>query len=527
MSPSLASSIVAAVLDAVSVTGTAARAINLQILDLLDNSPRPLVYTVLAFLCLLPVLDLCAAAAWKYREGTVPAMEDNVIPQAVAAAGQEILPFPTKAGGTEQRTLTGKKLDELKDMCRDYGLFVSGNKSVLLDRLRVFSKKFCDDPTSCDPTHVRRRAHKGPRDGPKKSQPKQSAARRAAVIDTERVTERSKDTRTTDEIEDLLSWADRTRARLPYKPAQKNSPVPSAFQVASPPDRSLHDRMQELENRIAAITTLGAPGVGQWTSDASAVFTPAEYVVYDHTFESLHNFSDINLSFNPPGAAAWSPLSISDNLHITGSSTHPTAPSQSVNATVPTAPSCSSNASPTTASKASRSIHLGDGTAVTINDVSRITVPATSFAANIERLNQMWDDTSTHWKNDSVITIDNHAIALIYWPQIFKKTGLWSAHKSNWTEWKFLVERYRQGTPDEFWSTFRSDGGGKMSYTAICAALRKERKGGDKELAAKAREEYGDEFKVKFSYWDSKTNTQKVMSKASSIAKEYKRLKGL
>ena len=66
-----------------------------------------------------------------------------------------------------------------------------------------------------------------------------------------------------------------------------------------------------------------------------------------------------------------------------------------------------------------------------------------------------------------------------------------------------------------------------MSYTAICTALRKERKGEDAELAAKARQEYGDEFEIKFSYRDTKTGTRKVMSKASSIAKEYKRLKGL
>jgi hypothetical protein len=68
--------------------------------------------------------------------------------------------------------------------------------------------------------------------------------------------------------------------------------------------------------------------------------------------------------------------------------------------------------------------------------MKQIAVPATSFAENIERLNQMWDDTSAYWKNDSVVTIGNHSIALIYWPEIFKKTGLWSAHKSNWTEWK-------------------------------------------------------------------------------------------
>ncbi|KAF8214116.1 hypothetical protein K438DRAFT_997177 [Mycena galopus ATCC 62051] len=99
---------------------------------------------------------------------------------------------------------TGKKLDKLKDMCRNYRLFVSGNKFVLLDRLREFSKKFCDDPTSCDSSHVKQKAHKGPRNGPKKSPPKWLTARRAAVINTERITEQSKDTRT--EIKDLLTW---------------------------------------------------------------------------------------------------------------------------------------------------------------------------------------------------------------------------------------------------------------------------------------------------------------------------------
>ncbi|KAF8199330.1 hypothetical protein K438DRAFT_1516533, partial [Mycena galopus ATCC 62051] len=161
------------------------------------------------------------------------------------------------------------------------------------------------------------------------------------------------------------------------------------------------------------------------------------------------------------------------------------------------------------------SVQLGDGTVILIDNVSRVAVPATSFAENIERLNQMWDDTSLHWKNDSVVMINNHSIALVYWPE------------SNWTEWKFLVERYRQGTPDEFWSAFKSKDGSPMSYTAICAALRNERKNTDKELADQARKEYGEEFESQFSYRSSKTNARVVMTKNSSIAKEYKRLKGL
>ncbi|KAJ7210193.1 hypothetical protein C8J57DRAFT_1098284 [Mycena rebaudengoi] len=139
----------------------------------------------------------------------------------------------------------------------------------------------------------------------------------------------------------------------------------------------------------------------------------------------------------------------------------------------------------------------------------------------------MWDDRSSHWKNDSVVKIGERPIALMYWPKIFKGSGLWSAHKSNWTEWKFIVERYRQGTPDEFWTSFRLNGSGKMSYTAICASLRETRKAADEELAIRAKEEYGDEFKVKFSYRCSRKNQLVVMSKPSAIAKEYRRLQSL
>jgi hypothetical protein len=83
------------------------------------------------------------------------------------------------------------------------------------------------------------------------------------------------------------------------------------------------------------------------------------------------------------------------------------------------------------------------------------------------------------------------------------------------------------GTPDEFWTEFRSQDGGKMSDTAICGQLRHNRKNSDDELAERARLEYGDNFVVKFSYRCSKTNSRKVMTKPSAIAKEYKRLSTL
>ncbi|KAJ7236080.1 hypothetical protein B0H12DRAFT_1191114 [Mycena haematopus] len=139
----------------------------------------------------------------------------------------------------------------------------------------------------------------------------------------------------------------------------------------------------------------------------------------------------------------------------------------------------------------------------------------------------MWDDTSPHWKDDSVVKINTHSIALVYWPEIFKKTGLWSAHKSSWSEWKFVVERYRQGTPEEFWTTFTGPNGRKMSYTAICARLRDDRKDADTKLADKARQEFGEEFEAKFRYRCSKTNTMKVMTSTNKIAKHYRQLRDL
>jgi hypothetical protein len=145
-----------------------------------------------------------------------------------------------------------------------------------------------------------------------------------------------------------------------------------------------------------------------------------------------------------PSNVAWSQTSDYNNLHIgptlNGSSSSPIFPSdppQVVNSITPTPGSCvPSSQTSITPKAASRSVKLGDGTVVVVDDVKQVAVPATSFAENIERLNQMWDDTSAYWKNDSVVMIDNQSVALIYWPEIFKKTGLWSAHKSSWTEWK-------------------------------------------------------------------------------------------
>ena len=65
-----------------------------------------------------------------------------------------------------------------------------------------------------------------------------------------------------------------------------------------------------------------------------------------------------------------------------------------------------------------------------------------------------------------------------------------------------------------------------MSYTAVCRALRADRKKEDAALAERARKEYGDDFKYKFQYRSSKHGDHRAMTKDSAIAKEYRRLHG-
>ncbi|KAJ7300790.1 hypothetical protein DFH08DRAFT_828130 [Mycena albidolilacea] len=182
-----------------TAVSVAARLVELCFADLVDRHPPSTLKTLLVLAWLVPPV-LCTAAAWAClkRAGLAESPMANSLQisssQVAAAAERDMLIFPAKEGGK------GKTKAQLKDMC-----------------LQTLSEKFCNDPASC---------HKGPRNGPKKTQPKQLANRRAAIIDTERVTERSKDTRTADEVQDLLRWADRTVARLPYKAPESDVMLP-------------------------------------------------------------------------------------------------------------------------------------------------------------------------------------------------------------------------------------------------------------------------------------------------------------
>ena len=89
-----------------------------------------------------------------------------------------------------------------------------------------------------------------------------------------------------------------------------------------------------------------------------------------------------------------------------------------------------------------------------------------------------------------------------------------------------LVQCFRRGSPQEFWSEFTTPAGKPLSYTAIVRQLQEQHEAADLILAEKARQEYGNRFNDVFSY-RGRGSEQVVMSKTSDIAKHYRRLHDL
>jgi hypothetical protein len=100
--------IVATGLAAVSV---AARLIKLCFAELVDRHPPSIIETLVVLACLLLPLVLSAAAAWAclkcagLAESPMANLSQISSSQVATAAEQDTLIFPTKEGGSEERSL--------------------------------------------------------------------------------------------------------------------------------------------------------------------------------------------------------------------------------------------------------------------------------------------------------------------------------------------------------------------------------------------------------------------------------------
>jgi hypothetical protein len=87
---------------------------------------------------------------------------------------------------------------------------------------------------------------------------------------------------------------------------------------------------------------------------------------------------------------------------------------------------------------------------------------------------------------------------------------------------KVLIERYRRGTPEEFWRTF-STNGNRWNYKAVLKHLADERALHNNFDAAAARREYGSDFNRVFAY--NRNGVQCIKTKDSDISKQYRALR--
>jgi hypothetical protein len=97
------------------------------------------------------------------------------------------------------------------------------------------------------------------------------------------------------------------------------------------------------------------------------------------------------------------------------------------------------------------------------------------------------------------------------------------------TCWLFLsvpqdiIQRYRQGSPEQFWAEF-SENGEHMKFTSIVQKLREMRKSVCHDIEQQAREAYGPEFSTHFTY--RRGGKEYVLTRPSAIAKRYQELAG-
>ena len=83
-----------------------------------------------------------------------------------------------------------------------------------------------------------------------------------------------------------------------------------------------------------------------------------------------------------------------------------------------------------------------------------------------------------------------------------------------------VVERYREGTKEEFWAEFQDTKGRYLSFTAIVSRLKGERVEENEHVAKRARLEYGDAFASIFSY--RKGSCHITMTDPTRIANKYR-----
>ncbi|KAG5633956.1 hypothetical protein H0H81_004196 [Sphagnurus paluster] len=437
-------------------------------------------------------------------------------------AAPTVFPFPATTDGSRigYRSFEGVLKPTLQGWCQEFGLIKSGKVDDLKSRLLEFSQLGPEGWAEWRKPGARR-SHRGLQPGARKAPVKQSLKRRLDIFAggfsdaPEPQPTPVADHRSKDERDDLVPWARRITAQFPYEPRDLRR---KALQVTVPtatsgtvPGPDLHYK-QEISQLTTSVSHLSKALV-----DVTANFSSSRDLqkeISDVVLPPLHlgqviTDTTVSLHTQVPAAPAVFPFTFRcDNRSISP------AP---ISQLLPTSTALVLKSKDMADTLSCRTLRLGNGTLISFTERDVPDPPAVSFATNIPQLNRMWDDTSPHWDHRSHLNIDGQPIALVYWPELYKywKIGQWQDSDIP----KNVVERWREGTPAEFWEAFRDTNGKNLSWTAINATLVAQQKARDAELARQAWEEYGISFDSLFQY--RKGSNYTVMTKDSTIAQRY------
>ncbi|KAF8812084.1 hypothetical protein BYT27DRAFT_7133573 [Phlegmacium glaucopus] len=412
---------------------------------------------------------------------------------------EEPMPFPHVVDGKMETWLLDiNKQDKttLKDWCRGFGLHYSGNKKALKNELRTFSRNQAAWDRILPGA---RRTHRGPRIGSKKSSKKPSAS-----------------------LAESLSPIQ--QQAVPHAPAMLPT---QAVQLAASQVVNGKADLDWANNISKRFPHMDKPARDAYRAQAAG----------QHVNTSVLNDS-INSGFDEIKAIINGPYQYVLPMLLASTSTPPRYSSAASTTFVEPQPESESppediqeGSQLMTISEACRTLTLGNSTTLTFTPDDVPFPPAPTFADDLPRLNRMWDDTSTNWDGQSALHIKDVPIAIVYWPFVYAsskvdgpwKSRQWNVLKSRHSEWKYIVQRWREGSEADFWKDFSDSTGTRMNYTAIINRLKALRVEENNRIAEQAKKEYGDCFASMFVY--RKNGKVHVMCKPADIARMYQKLR--
>ncbi|KIJ63938.1 hypothetical protein HYDPIDRAFT_112413 [Hydnomerulius pinastri MD-312] len=419
-----------------------------------------------------------------------------------------VFPGELKENGTiriQYLTLAGQRNETLQTWCRDFHIPVSGNKSQLQQRLAAFSMGG-EDLWEATLKPGARRRHKGPRalgsgirkatssasQGLKLTRMKLSNHRRDELLGNtavesnavscafavSKVVERSKDLRTTEQINGLVPWANCFAEEKSYRPpvlgAPMSSMIPGTTLLAlpHPPSCLSVQHLQMLDKLLVFL---------QSREDGTTACLP--------TPPSLRSENDCSTI-----ESTSSPATVSNNTN--------------------------------TRTPADCRITFLDGTTMCIQSKDIPAPPFITFKdgiVGIVRLNATWDD-SAQWDGTSPLHIYGRPIPITYWRELYRYRfpERWTVLKSNWSNWKVIVAHFRQGTLRDFERAFSDKNGTLWGISQITCHLRQLQRRDDEDIVRYVQEAYGPEVMDHLRY--RKGSSQHDLTKNSAIAKRVRKM---